>query len=458
MSRAAVSLTTSVPPSTPHVRARFALAVPGRSILRAAVVASLCATAGACGGERASGEALYAEIVADVVPRLEKQLGMPFKTPPKVESRSREEVKAFVMAQLTSERARTQLEGQQSAYRILGLIPDTLQLMGLLQRLLEEQIVGYYDPKTKTLYVVDGATKLLLEQTVTHELVHALQDQYVPIDSIQASVDDADRSAAAQAILEGQAVFESLRLDENAGPMLKMPGGWDRIRDVIRDGQGGMPVFSSAPRAVREGLLFPYLGGADFVRRFIEQRPAKELLTDLPVSTKQILNDAAYFTGDRASRDMPTAVTLPAPAKGTVSYTNGFGEFETRLILVQHLKDDAVARRGGGGLDGDRYAVIELPAGEALVWATVWDSPVDAADFLDLMGDAARRRYEIGRQDIPPGATSRTLSAPAAGSREARTVSLRLEQIGGRPVVLFVDAPASVGTSLIDAAKITLSN
>jgi hypothetical protein len=423
------------------------------------IAAGLSAVAvAACGGERAdSGDAPYADIVADVVPRLEKQLGMPFKTPPNVEGRTRDEVRAFVMAQLTSERARTQLEGQQSAYRVLGLIPDTLQLMGLLQRLLEEQIIGYYDPKTKTLYVVDGASKLLLEQTVTHELVHALQDQYVPIDSIQASVDDADRAAAAQAILEGQAVFESLRLDGNTGPMLKMPGGWDRIRDAIRDGQGGMPVFSSAPRAVREGLLFPYLGGADFVRRFIEQRPAKELLTDLPVSTKQILNDAAYFT-DRAARDTPTQVTLPAPTSGTVTYTNGFGEFETRLILVQHLKDDAAARRGGGGIDGDRYAVVQLPGGEALVWATVWDSPVDAADFLDLMGDAARRRYEIGRQDIPPGATSRVISVPAEGSRGARTVSLRLEQVGGRPVVLFVDAPASAGAALIDPARITLSN
>lgn len=440
------------------MRARIAFAVHNRSTRRAATVAVFAALIlTACGERASSADGPYADMVSDVVPRLEKQLGMPFKTPPKLERKSRDEVRAFVMEQLTSERARAQLEGQQSAYRVLGLIPDTLQLMGLLQRLLEEQIIGYYDPKTKTLYVVDGASQLLLEQTVTHELVHALQDQYVSIDSIQGSTEDADRSAAAQAILEGQAVFESLLLDENTGPMLKMPGGWDRIRDAIRDGQGGMPVFSSAPRAVREGLLFPYLGGADFVRRFIERRPAKELLTDLPVSTKQILNDAAYFTDDRAARDVPTAVTLPAPSSGTVTYTNDFGEFETRLILVQHLKDDAVARRGGGGIDGDRYAIVKLPAGDALVWATVWDSPVDAADFLDLMGDAVRRRYEIGRQTIPPGATSRVLSAPAAGPRGARTVSLRLEQIGGRPVVLFVDAPAAAGAALIDPSRITLS-
>ena len=69
---------------------------------------------------------------------------------------------------------------------------------------------------------------------------------------------------------------------------------------------------------MREGLLFPYLGGADFVRRFINVRPEKELLTDLPVSTKQILSDSAYFGGGATGRDLPARVTLPAPRAGEV--------------------------------------------------------------------------------------------------------------------------------------------
>ncbi len=398
----------------------------------------------------------YAGIVNAVVPKIEKQLGLPFKTPPKLETKSKADVAAFLMKQLTSERARTQIAGQQGVYRVLGMIPDTMDLGGLLQRLLEEQVIGFYDPATKVLYVVEGAPKALRDQTIAHELVHALQDQYVKIDSIQGAVENADRQAAAQAILEGQAVFNQFRLDPNVGPMLQMPGGWDRIRDVIRDGQGGMPVFGSAPRAVREGMLFPYLGGADFVRRFIEKRNERELLTDLPVSTKQILNDAAYFTALAGERDVPTDVVLPNPSVGTVSFSNTFGEFETRLIVVQHLKDEAAARRAAGGLDGDRYALIRTPAGDALAWASVWDSPVDAADFLDLMADAARRRYELGKPTVAPGAVTRRVDAPAKGTREARTVTMRLEQIGGRPVVFFLDAPTAVGDALIDWKRITL--
>ena len=406
----------------------------------------------------ASSESPYSDVVNNAVPKLEKQLGMKFKTAPKLEKKSRADVAKFLMQQLTSPRAKTQLAGQQGVYRVLGLVPDTLDLSALLQRLLEEQVIGFYDPATKVLYVVDGAPKALLDQTISHELVHALQDQYVKIDSIQGAVDNADRQAAAQAILEGQAVFNQFRLDPNISPMLKMPGGWDRIRDVIRDGQSGMPVFASAPRAIREGMLFPYLGGADFVRRFIEKRPEAELLADLPVSTKQILNDAAYFTDDKSKRDTPTEVTLPVPTIGKVAFTNTFGEFETRLVLVQHLKDEATARRAAGGLDGDRYALINTPQGDAVAWATVWDSPVDAADFLDLMGDAARRRYELGRSTIAQGATTRRFDIAANRTHGARTVTLEMAQVDGRPMVFFLDAPAAVGERLIDFKRVTLGH
>jgi hypothetical protein len=301
--------------------------------LASALVVAGALGSGGCGGER-PGAGPYADLVARYVPRIEKETGLRFKRPPAVAERSRDEVAVFVRQQLASERAQRQLAGQEAAYRLLGLIPDTMRLDALLQRLLEEQVVGYYDPRTDTLYVVGGAPKALLEQTVAHELVHALQDQYVKVDSIQEQVEDADRQLAAQAVLEGQAVSLQLRTNPNAGPMMKMPGGWDRIRDMIRDGQGGMPVFAAAPMAIREGLLFPYLGGADFVRRYILQRPESTLYGDLPVSTAQLLHDDAYFT-DAASRLRPTAV-----------------EQQLRGVRDAAVPDAADHRRGSGAAGG----------------------------------------------------------------------------------------------------------
>ena len=139
--------------------------------LTSALVLAGAAAAGACGGER-PGAGPYADLVARYVPRIEKETGLRFKTPPAVAERNRDEVAVFVRQQLASPRAQQQLVGQEAAYRLLGLIPDTMRLDALLQRLLEEQVVGYYDPRTDTLYVVGGAPKALLEQTVAHELGH----------------------------------------------------------------------------------------------------------------------------------------------------------------------------------------------------------------------------------------------------------------------------------------------
>ena len=418
---------------------------------RAVLLGALCVTA-ACTKPADSG-APYADLVADAIPKLEQVVGLKFKTPPKLERRTKAEVRAFLMKQLTDPKARELLNGQASVYRGLGLIPDTLNVPNLLQRLLEEQIVGYYDPKTKVLYVVDGTSKLLLTQTITHELVHALQDQYVRVDSIQGNVDDADRQSAAQAVLEGQAVYAQLSIDPNAGPMLRMPGGWDRIRDVIKEGQTGMPVFSSAPRVIREGLLFPYIGGADFARRFIMQRKPSELLTDLPTSTKQVLNQDAYFQ----SRDSSSRVTLPKPSSGTVTYSNTMGEFETRLALVQHLKDEVLARRAASGVDGDRVEVIKTADGDAVVWASTWDSPINAAEFFDQWSVAISKRYKVGAWDGPAGSVEKRFNIPKDGSRGPRIALLKLVTASGRPVVVYVDGPAAAGANLINASAITVS-
>lgn len=419
---------------------------------RIALIGAICATS-AC-KKSSDPNAPYADIVAEAIPKLEEVVGLKFKSPPKLERRGKAEVREFLMKQLTDPKSRKLLEGQASVYRGLGLIPDTLDVPDLLQRLLEEQIIGYYDPATKVLYVVDGTSKLLLSQTITHELVHALQDQYVKVDSIQGNVSDADRQSAAQAVLEGQAVYAQLAADPNVGPMLRMPGGWDRIRDSFKEGQTGMPVFSSAPRVIREGLLFPYIGGADFARRFMLQRKPAELLTDLPTSTKQVLNDEAFF----GTRDNNSVVKLPAPATGKVTYSNTMGEFETRLALVQHLKDEVAARRAASGVDGDRIEVINTPDGNAIAWASTWNDAISAAEFFDQWSVAISKRYKVGAWDGPDGSVEKRFNIPKDGNRGPRIAMLKLVTVSGRPVVVYVDGPAAAGPNLINASAITVSN
>ena len=389
----------------------------------------------------------YAKEVGEAVPKIEKAIGLKFKTPPKVERRSKDEVRNFLTQKFNESMPAAEITGIERTYRRFGLISDTLQLRPFMLELLTEQVVGYYDPATKVLYVVDGADPAMVGVTVAHELVHALQDQYINLDSIQKITGDNDRQVAAQAVIEGQATFEQVKAMLGSNNLAAtLPGGWDRIRDMIREGQSAMPVFSAAPMIIQETLIFPYLSGAEFMRRFDETRPGKVPFDSMPVSTEQILHNAAYFE----TRDPPTTVTLPELGGGAKSvYSNNLGEFETRLFLFQHLQDQNAAIRGAAGWDGDRFVLFDTKGGDGIAWVTVWDSKIDAGEFYDLLDTSILKRY---RNAKPRSADGSSRVYEAAG----RTIQVTTGEVGGRPVVLYVDVPVGAPTDVIDLNKVTL--
>ena len=238
--------------------------------------------------------------------------------------------------------------------------------------------------------------------------MHALQDHYFNLDSLQQVEGDDDRVFAAQAVMEGQATYEQLATVLGEGNVAeRLPGGWDRIRQSIREQQSSMPVFASAPMLIQETLIFPYLSGAEFIRRFKSRRPGQVVYRDMPTSSEQILHESAYFG---TPRDRPLRVTLPPLTGATSSYQNELGEFETRLFLFQQLGDQNAAIRGAAGWGGDRYALVDTPQGRGLVWLSVWDTPVDAAEFHDLLVQAESRRYGVRESDsTASGSGARTL-------------------------------------------------
>lgn len=399
----------------------------------------------ACDSRRQNSESPHARRVAQAIPQIEKATGLKFKTPPKLEMRSRAQVREFLLRKFDEATPAQQLRNEEVGYKLFGLIPDTMDLRRFLLDLLTEQIVGYYDPGTKVLYVVEGAPDDLTGITITHELVHALQDQYVNLDSIQKLKGNSDRLAAAQAVLEGQATYEQMAIMLGGSDLAtRLPGGWDRVRELIRESQAAMPIFAAAPMTIQESLLFPYLSGAEFMRRFEIHRPKASPLDSMPVSTEQILSEAAYFG---PTRDMPVDVVLPGRRDTTV-HEEVMGEFGTRLFLFEHLDNHTIAVSAARGWDGDRYRVSRTPRGNALAWVTVWVSAMDAAEFVDATGQAVGRRYRTSAPTVAANGV-RTYT----GSN--RTVVITPREIGGRNVVTYVDVPNGASPSLIDAARIT---
>jgi hypothetical protein len=412
----------------------------------ALVGAAVVCGATACRG-RESANGPYGREVAEAIPRIEEATGLKFKQPPKVEVRSKEQVREFLLKKFDETSSAQQIAGEESAYKLLGLIPDSMDLRKFFLSVLTEQVIGYYDPAPKVLYVVKGADEQMVGVTLTHELVHALQDQYINLDSLQKASSDNDRLTAAQALIEGQAQFEQLAIMVGGAKNIasRLPGGWERIRDVIREKQSEMPIFATAPMLVQESLLFPYLSGADFVRRFKERNGNKNPFTNVPRSTEQVLHTDAYFS---ATPDEPSTVTLPAPRGATKVYENDLGEFGARLFLYQHVQDPESAARAASGWDGDRYVVVQGPGGRGIVWVSVWDGPLQAAGFTDALTRATAKRTGAGERNVAGGG--------ATFATKGRTVSILPRTIAGRPVIVYSDLPDAMRAGPIDPSAITI--
>ena len=394
---------------------------------RLAVSLFVVALLGGCAAEPPGYEGPYRRQVRAAIPKLEEASGLAFQRLPVLQDRSRDEVRGFLEAEMQAQLTPLQLAGTAAAYRLFGLLPDTLDLRAFYLDLLTEQVAGYYDPATKVLYVVEGAAAELRDVTITHELMHALQDQHVRLDSIKTLQGDNDRMVAMQAVVEGQATYEQLQVMTGGDIESRLPGGWGALRETIRSSQEEMPQFAAAPMFLQETLLFPYLSGAEFVRRFSAARAGRSVLVPFAESTEQILHPEKFLD---SLPDRPTRVRLGAPRAGTVVHEDNLGEFETRLFLFAQLGDEAEAVRGAAGWDGDRYQVVSVDGAQVLGWLTVWDDAAEAEEFATRL---------------------RKITAPAG-----RRWLVEVTTHAGRPVVLVEQRPAArSGPMLLDLTRAT---
>jgi hypothetical protein len=364
-------------------------------------------------------EAAVRELVKQLRVQAESATGLRFKRDVAVLLRTPDQIHEYVVHKFDEDLPPAELASLQAGYKLFGLLPDSLDLRRTAIDLYSEQIAGYYDPDSSALFLRTGSDLFRIRITASHELIHALQDQYVPLDSILRQRRRNDRGLAAQAILEGQATFYQIKvlMPEQRPETLPEHWFWSQ-REVALEQQSQMPQFATAPLWLKETLVFfPYLRGADFVGWYVRTHPHREPYgAAMPVSTEQILHPDRYTAGDQ-----PLALAFAAPSPDTVRYEDDLGEFETGVLFSQ-LLGDSTADRGAAyaqGWGGDRYRVYGAHA-DALVWYSVWDDT------------AARDRFTR--------ALTSAWAARRAGNT-ARRYRIDALTIDGRPGARLVDAP-----------------
>ena len=348
-------------------------------------------------------------LVDSLVPLVEEASGLAFSAAPRWAVRTTGQLREFLQSKFQEDLPPEILNGLETAYRLFGLIPDTLQLEPLFLDLLTQQVQGFYEPDSTMLFLVEDA-QLGTVITLSHELVHALQHQHLPLDSLLDPRKPNDQLMALQAVLEGQAQFVSVSMI--AKTQSQQDGFWDLAADEAR--RAAIGQLGDIPLIIRESLLFPYLDGARFVAWW-SSGPLADTMPygpRMPVSTEQVLFPTRYLVGDT-----PVPISF-ADSSNAVLYQDGLGEFEIRVLHAQLTGQTRAHTNSPIGWNGDRYRVYGSPVGPALVWYTAWDDTRSADRFA-------------------AGTAAMLAELPRAGMRGA----VERSAAGGVPLVRVIVAP-----------------
>ena len=185
---------------------------------------------------------------------------------------SRDEVEAYVSKHTSEDEDAKRLRRSELVLKKFGLLPRDFDLGKFLPLLLKEQVAGYYDPKTRTVNLLDWLGADQQKPVLAHELTHALQDQsfnlekYMkPADADLAKkkeitaqdIENDEVSTTRQAVVEGQAMV--VLVDYMLEPMGLSLKDSPQVVQSLKD---GMLVGTAGRRAIPQ-CAHLHEGGAD---------------------------------------------------------------------------------------------------------------------------------------------------------------------------------------------------
>jgi len=285
-----------------------------------------------------------------------------------------------------------------------GMLPEGTDLQMLAASFTAASAGAAYSPFDKQVLLLADKTKgeSVNDSLLTHEFVHALQDQNFDLMKLLfVRPYDFDRTEALFAVIEGDAMnVQRRRETSDAAWAHRSPEDIARQEDE-RFGEYRKEIGGLFPPLLTETFIFRYRDGARFVetvRRKSGERGVDELFRHPPASSEQILHPEKYFANE-APREVRVDTDAFAEQGWHLTAATPLGEIGIRGLLMAGLPA-AEAVRAASGWGGDRACLFERtdderggPAAPPLfVWKTLWDKTEDAAKFFGAYNELLRRK------------------------------------------------------------------
>ena len=387
--------------------------------------------------------------------------GLPLKHEVKRKLTDRKEVEAYLEKGMRDDKDAKRLERSAEVLKKFGLIPRDFQLGPFLVSMLKEQVAGYYDPKKKTVNILNWIDADQQKPVLAHELTHALQDQSfgmlqwmkaaetegnkksIPLPS---DIENDEESEAREAVVEGQAMVAMMdyTLAPTGKTLLESPQIKELLKQGMLSGPADSPTFQKAPIFLKEELTFPYRYGMDFTLA-LEKAGGKELafagaFKDPPKTTRQIMQPETYLSHEKVE-----PLKLLDFKKDFEKYDafdfGAIGEFDVDILVEQYAgREEAEAMypawRGGYYFAGRPKGVKSGPI--AVLYVSRWESAEKAAEFAAVYAKSLAQRYQKRQalggdgkvaDDAPPVESWKTLRGRHAWMTEEGAVVIEVRGV-----------------------------
>ena len=396
--------------------------------------------------------------IADLERELTALRGLAFKWQVPFGVQTEAAFRAKVRGDLAHELPAAKSADVSRSYTALGLAGSGFDISKAMEEALATQVAAYYDPEIRSFKVIGSnlAPQDPRHATViSHELMHALQDQYFDLQRFSGEHDQAlddDERLARRFVTEGEATFMMMAHGMGSGrPDQRKLGSWTvaglrmgtrilaamdmlEMASDIRQGEApekldpkaraDMEALARLPPVVTVPLCETYFKGAEMISEVWAAggwAAVDALYRHPPDSTEQALHPAEKLL---AHRDPPTRLAreLAPPVTGArLLESEVVGELGWRAYFkTWSYREPEEAAAGWGG---DRYWAWAIGDRTLTLMATTWDSEAAAARFFLAYEATLVKRF--------PRAT---LSARGA-------TGLRVVQPDGRGLVVTRSGP-----------------
>src|SRR2546423_772813 len=361
--------------------------------------------------------------VDEILQFASKDTSLPIKQPMKPTLTSRDQVVAYITKHMAEDEDAQRLRRSELVLKKFGLLPRDFDLQTFLLALLREQVAGYYDPKTKTVNLLDWVDVEQQRPVLAHELTHALQDQSFGLekwmkagaadlagncrDSTQGDIENDETAAARQAVVEGQAmvVLIDYMLAPTGQSLKDSPQIVEALKQGMLLGTADSIQFHNAPLYLKEALTFPYRFGIDFVADVLakdgKEKAFAGVFANPPRTTREIMEPKTYLSGEHLE-----AMRLPDFQKIFKSYdlfdSGAVGEFDVAVLIDQYAGSKASHDLYPHWRGGYYYAARPKSNAEGtlgLLYVSRWSSPQTAGEFAAIYARSLEKRYRRAHQN-----------------------------------------------------------